>query len=469
MSSTSPTIVARDGSIIEPTDLPLSRACAVLGTALPLTAICVGAFVLRIIAIVVLRAWENPGAMEHDPIAKFLVSGQGFTFSDWGVVQRTSVQSPLFPWLLAGAFLIFGTGSAAAYASMMVLNAALGAVSCALTYAMTRIVGGTVRVAMLAAILVAIWPTQIYATTFVQAIVFITCATLAVIWLFYKSVDDRSVLPWIAYGLIGCVGALTEPVLLPFMALSGLLILAWRGVPIGIRFRNAVVLFVCAMVIIGPWTYRNFRTHGALMPVKSTFWVNVWKGNNPNATGTDRLELTPEQRAALKANPSDQQLRDPSFDGLRQYAALTPEQKSMLTGQGEVHREKIFAGFAKSFIRENPGRYAQLCGIRLWKTLWVEDGNPKARGLKQYLLYWTPRTFLLVITPVGLVLAWRRRWRVLIPAIVVGTAVLTYTLTIAAARFALPYEPIQLALASLVLCTAYDRFVARRGFEVGAP
>jgi hypothetical protein len=41
-----------------------------------------------------------------------------------------------------------------------------------------------------------------------------------------------------------------------------------------------------------------------------------------------------------------------------------------------------------------------------------------------------------------------------IPFLVVGSALLTYTLTIAAARFALPYEPWQLSLIAVVIAAA---------------
>jgi 4-amino-4-deoxy-L-arabinose transferase-like glycosyltransferase len=427
-----------------------------------LLTICAIAFALRVAAIVGLHAWDNPGAMEHDAIAKFLVAGQGFTFSDWGLVQPTSVQSPLMPGILAIAFLIFGSGTATAYASVMVLNAALGALSCAATFAMTRAVGGTVRVALIAAALVAIWPTQIYASTFVQAIAFITAATCAIVWLWNRGIDTGGTAAWMGYGLIGCLAALTEPVLLPFMALSGLLILVWRGVPFPSRFRGAVLLFLCAMVVLAPWAWRNYNIHGAMVPVKSTFWVNVWKGNNTYATGTDRLPLTDEQRAALAHDLRDDELRGSDLDLRRQYDELTPEQKMELWEKPEVEREPIFGRYAKDFIRENPGTYAKLCGIRLWKTLWVEADNPKSHGVKQYVLYWLPRSVLLTITPIGLWMAWRRRWRLTVPLLIVGTAIATYTLTIAAARFALPYEPMQLALLALVLSSAYDRLTGRR-------
>ena len=54
------------------------------------------------------------------------------------------------------------------------------------------------------------------------------------------------------------------------------------------------------MLIIVPWSVRNRAVHGQWIPIKSTFWVNVWKGNNPNATGTDRLEMTEDQKSKFK-------------------------------------------------------------------------------------------------------------------------------------------------------------------------
>lgn len=427
-----------------------------------LIGICSVALLLRLAAIIALRSWTSPSAMEHDTIARAMMLGWGFAFNDWGVIQHTSVQSPLFPYLLFAGFKLFGTGSPFAYGAIMLFNAVLGAASCALTYACVRALRGPARVGLLAAALVAIWPTQIYAATFVQAIVFITFCTLGVIWLWYRAVDTQRMGPWIGYGVVGCAGALTEPVLLPFMALSGLLILAWRTLPMSIRLRNAAVLLACAGLIIGPWAVRNYFVHGAIVPVKSTFWVNVWKGNNPYATGTDRLAISPEQIKALRAGLTDEQLRSDTFDVERQYNRLSPEQRTELWGKPEVEREKIFAKYAKTFIHDHPGRYVELCGIRLWKTLWVEADNPKAHGLRQYVMYWAPRTLLLALTPIGLIVAWWRGWRMLIPALVVGSALLTYTLTITAARFALPYEPLQLGVICMAIVAIVDRNRADR-------
>ena len=430
--------------------------------AVALATICGVALAARLLAIASLRAWNHPNPREHRTIARMLVEGRGFSFIDWGVFQATSVQSPPFPFLLAFFFKLFGTATPVAYGGVLLLNAIVGAATCLIAYAMVRAVRGGERVALVTAALVAVWPTQVYATTAVQAITIITACVCAIVCLFYRSVASGRAAPWIGFGLIGCVAALTEPVLLPFMALTGLLILCWRELPVALRVRNAAILFACAMLVLAPWSIRNVLVHGRLVPVKSTFWVNMWKGNNEHASGTDRPVLTDANRdAILIARDDGDATAAAELDATRQYDLLTAEQRAELSGKREVDREAIFGRYAKDYVRAHPLGYARLCGVRLWKTLWVEADNPKAHGLAQYALYWLPRTLLLAITPVGLILAARRRWRLFIPLTIALLALATHTLTIAAARFAFPYEPMQLALVALVIVTAFDRLAAR--------
>ncbi len=322
---------------------------------------------------------------------------------------------------------------------------------------------------MTAAAMVCVWPTQVYAATVAQAVVMIVVAMTAVVWLFYKALDTGRVRYWAAFGVIGCVGALTEPVLLPPMFFAGLLVLVWPSrLTVVRRFTFASVLLVCGLSILGPWTLRNYFVHDTAMPVKSTFWVNMWKGNNPNATGTDRLAMTPEQRTALEASGGllgNQELaRDPGFDQWRQYDLLSDAQRRELRGKPEVEREVIFGSYAKGWISANPGAYARLCMTRLAKTLWIDWDNPKARNP----VYIVSRAVLLGLSAVGLVLVVRgrggvTRWRLGWPAVIVGLALLTYTLTITAARFLLPIEPMLFVLSGVTLVAFADLVAGRVG------
>ena len=409
------------------------------------------ALLIRIAAVLALANFGSSSALEHASIARGLLLGNGFAFNETadytgtGVYEPTSVQSPPYPLLLATLYWLFGVDSPAAHLTAQLINALAAAATIPLLYVAVRQCGGTRHVALLSGALLAIWPTQIVAVASVQAITLITLASVAIVVLWYRSIDTGSLGPWIAFGVVGCLAALTEPVLLPPMALAGLIVLVKRQLSWPVRLRNAAVLLGCAVVIIGPWTYRNWRVHGALVPVKSTFWVNVWKGNNPNSGGTDRPPLSDEQLALFRAK---------GVDNVRQYDLLTTEQRAELDNKRAIEREAIWKRWATDFIRENPQRYAELCGLRLIKILWAEWDNPKSYD-KLYI-YFASRTILLIGSIVGLVLALGLRWRIGWPALIVGLSLLTYTLTITAARFAFPLEPFQIALTALTCMAAWQ-------------
>jgi 4-amino-4-deoxy-L-arabinose transferase-like glycosyltransferase len=424
------------------------------------------AFAARTATVVYQKAWQHPNAMEHRSIAISLVNGWGFSFGDFGYYGPSSVQSPPFPFLLAAMFKIFGVdtptdgslhGANLAYFAIMVINAVAGAALVWLTYLLARTLGATVLAALLAAAAVAVWPSQVYAARHVQAISLITCSVAAMIILFYRAVRTANLKAWIGYCVVATLATLTEPVFLPALAISGLLVLFWPGLPWNIRLRNAFVLLLTTFIVIGPWTLRNRIVHEKWVPIKATFWVNVWKGNNDYATGTDRTAMSDEVKVRLGAVANqldDSQVMESRYDGQRQYVMLDPSQQSRLRNQPEVIREEVFKELAMGWIEQHPVRYLELCGIRLFKTLTIDWDNPKAENI----FYQISRFVLLGLSSAGLLLAFRQKWSLVFPAVLVVTALGTYTLTVTAARFSIPFEPLQLCLAAAVVAV----FVQRR-------
>jgi hypothetical protein len=426
-----------------------------------LTALVVVAFAARVGAIFALHRWTSPNAIEHRALALSLLKYHTFYFRDFNYFGPSSVQSPPYPFLLAVLFKLFGPETRAAYIAAMVINSVFGALTVVFTWLFVKSIGGRDPVALLAAALVAIWPSQVYSATHVQAIAMITCCVVAMFYFFQRGVETGKLAPWVWYSVIGCFAALTEPVLLPILALSGIFILFWKSLSLQNRIRNAAILLGAAMLIIIPWTVRNRTVHGQWIPIKSTFWVNVWKGNNPNATGTDRLEMTEQTRAEMQVRSVTD-----APDIPHQYDALTPDQRARLNRQPEAEREKVFHEFAGTWIKENPGAFAKLCVKRLLMTVLFDRDNPKANKL-----WIVSRIVLLPLTIVGLILAWKERWHLLFPLLVWASALLTYSLTVTANRFAIPFEPLQLALTALVISRLFARIESRepRGFEVPVP
>ncbi|MEL7238015.1 MAG: hypothetical protein AAGK78_04070 [Planctomycetota bacterium] len=418
---------------------------------------------------------ETVNAAEHMSLAKSLLAGDGFSFNEAagyaenGVYEPSSVQSPPYPLLLAGLYWLFGVASSKAHAAAMFINALAGAATVPLLYAMVRRLGGTMAAGVTAAGLIAIWPTQIYAVISVQAITLLTLATIAIVVLWYRAIDTGGVLSWTAFSVIGALAAMTEPVYLPAMFLAGCVILIHKNLAAPLRLRNGAILLVTTICVIGPWTYRNWLVHEKFMPIKSTVWVNIWKGNNPHSGGTDRPPLTEETLALF---------RERGVDELRQYDYLTDEQRAELSGLRTAEREDVWKRYAKTWISENPWSYVKLARNRLAKTLWWDWDNPKGRD-KMYL-YPASRGVLLLGSLVGVFLVVRMNWRLGMPAIIIGTSLLTYTLTIAAARFAFPLEPFQMALSAVVILfflgrrpqplrrpPAVERWLGNRGKNTG--
>ncbi|MDB5357189.1 MAG: hypothetical protein JWN24_3642 [Phycisphaerales bacterium] len=431
-----------------------------------LLALCVLAFCLRLGAVIWLHSWLKPDAMEHRSIAQSIYDGRGFAFADFGFYGSSSFQSPPYPILLAGLFEVFGRDTWQAFLAAMVINSLAGAGTVALTYMLARALRGGEAVGLLAAAAVAIWPAQIYACTVAQAVVLITLSVTAVMGLFYISVRTGKLAPWIAFSLIGTLAALTEPAFLPAIALTGLIVLFCKQLPVQTRIRNAAILLAAALVVLGPWTLRNRRVHGAWVPVKSSFWVNTWKGNNDYASGTDRISLTPEQQEKLNSrllSATDEQVREKGADGAHAYDILSSDQRKLLYGKSELQREAIFKEITTTWIRTHPARYAQLCWQRLRKTIWIDWDNPKSYSL----IYIVSRAVLLFTAAIGLLLALWRRWSLGFPALVYCSTLLLYTLTITAARFAIPFEPVMLCLSALTVVTAWEKLTRRRSFRSG--
>jgi hypothetical protein len=423
------------------------RAIAI--TLIILSTLALGA---RLAADVHFKAWRSPSAMEHKSIAQALVNGKGFTFGDWGYYGPTSVQSPPFPFLLAAMFKLFHAvgpdgqlikaGSEHAYMAIIVMNAFAGAALVWLTYLMTRTLGGTALAGLIAAGLVAVWPSQIYAARFVQAVSFITCGVVGITILYYQSIRTGKMAPWIGYSFLICIVTLTEPVFLPALLISGGLMFINRDLSWSIRLRNTAIGAFALFAVIGPWATRNYIVHGKIIPVKGSFWVNVWKGNNDYATGSDRLRLTASEKAAVAKHINSGE-GDDIQDTAHMREMLDPSQIARLANHPEADREEVFKQYAQDWIRAHPKRYAELCLIRVEKTLYIDWDNPRA-----YLspTYKASRVVLLLMTIPGLVMAWKKKWSLMLPAVLALTALASYTLTVTAARFAFPFEPIQLAL-----------------------
>jgi hypothetical protein len=194
------------------------------------------------------------------------------------------------------------------------------------------------------------------------------------------------------------------------------------------------LFFLGAVIVIAPWTIRNYLKLGAFVPLRSAFAYNMWRGNHPGATGTVR-----------------------TFDGEDIDEAVTPEyrryyEKHMVPD--EIERDRFFAGEVKRFIRENPGKYIKLTLTRFYYYWWRDETHP----LTLHPLYLLPWAAVLVLSAVGAV-AVRRKWRdwSLWWWQILGFTIL-FSLTIVLPRYRMPIYPAMFLLAAVGIERLFRRF-----------
>lgn len=381
------------------------------------------AMVLRSGSMIALKKWERPGAAENRQLALSLVDYGTLYYREWEYFGSSSVEPPLYPMILAGCFSLLGRDSGNAYTGSMLINALVAALTVPMLFELVRNWGGSTRAGLLAAGMLAVWPSQVYWSGEVQAGTLAGALLVGVLWQITRALSTGAIGHWIAGSVMGALAVLCDPVLLAAMVVMLVVVACAR--PAGLLF----MLSAIALLVL-PWWSRNLAVHDRPVPQGTHFWSDMWKGNNPHASGSEHLR-------AGQPKPLD---------------LLTPQQRDELSGRTEAAREDLFRTWTSHWIATNPLRYAELCARRLWLTVWTDLNNPRARNA----LWIASRTSLLPLTVLGAILAWRRGWRVG-PAIAVLTVcVIAWSLTLASDRNGLLLEPLQLALCAGVLGSRRD-------------
>ncbi len=417
------------------------------GTAFRLT-IAV-AILARIAAVIVLIGADASGvyAYEHGEIARNLIEGRGFSVRLLGTWGLTSQQAPVVPYLLAGCYAIFGVGTSAAHHLFFAIQAVEGGLLAAGAMVLAARFFGRSGWAILAGLGVALYPPLVYSATHIQVV---STATALLVWAFVALFDVREFRKprnaIVAGALIGFL-ALTDPIL----ALAGVgATIAWvafdrpksRAEAIALA-RAWCLLVVVSVIVLTPWTIRNWHVHGRPVFVKSTFGYAFWQGNNRLSSGTDKVVRESVETALADSSGSLAGLNEKLWRARHEAGcvddiALSVDQKQELGRLPEAERSAELMRQARAELAAAPGRYSKLCLQRLKYYLWFDDTNPKTATP----FYRIPHAGLTLGAIAGLVLmgnAQRRKMAFLIISFVLVAAF--HALTITAPRFHLPWEP----------------------------
>jgi len=360
---------------------------------------------------------------EYDAYAWNVSQGRGYRGMSPDVTDRdhlTAYRPPGPSLVWAGAYYVFGHR----YSAVRVLNCLAGAATIALVYLIGCQTFGR-PVGLVAAAAFAVWPFSVYYSTQLLS------EPLGTFWLlaYVAAALDFAARPEparaVVAGLLLGLALLTRGnvVLLLPLTFIWAFVQFW-GRPPAMAWALAIPLVALATLV--PWTVRNYRVFGAVVPL-STGAGDVLLGSNNRVVATDR-----------------------AFYGYWVYPDNLPEYREQIEAPNdELVRDRLETKLAMEWLKNNPGRWWYLIHSkfeRLWTPV-LSERSPRMFRLAT-LVAWGPVLVLFALAffpTLGLFLS-RREPGWLIHLVIVHV-VLNAIVFWGSSRFRYPVEGLCLILA----------------------
>lgn len=390
------------------------------------------AFAVRLWVLIYWEGYKFPAYQDHFPfgaeigrVARAIASGQGFSSPYPEPSGPTAVVPPVYPYLLAGVFRIFGIYTQTSAFMILTINSIFSALTCLTIFHIGLKTFGR-KVALWASWVWVFFPTAIfYATRSVwsESLFAFQVSLLFLMALRLKTSNPLKV--WFGFGLLTGVTALTSPAILSILPLLWL----WPCY----RFRQClrrcsfrvIVAGVAFVLVVSPWFVRNYVTFGQFVFLRSNFGLEFRVANDEASTG----EWSPWLHPATNSYEMER------FREMGELAYM--EQKK---------REAL------EFIIEHPGNFVRLTARRIlawwlglhWQSMVVEWLSGQFVLSKRVVF----QSLVFILMLVGIRLGFRgRRRETPLFAIVLLVYPLVYYVTHVSLAYSHAIEPLMIVLA----------------------
>jgi 4-amino-4-deoxy-L-arabinose transferase-like glycosyltransferase len=389
-----------------------------------LTLILVAAVLIRIPIALYMgdQVTVLPGIQDqvsYDALARSLLDGRGYSFTEnWypftPADTPTAHWSFLYPLYLAGVYAVTGYHPLVARLLQGIVG---GVLLCFLVYKIGRRVVNE-ETGLVGAGLVAVYGYFMYYNVALMTETFFTVLVLLTLYLSIELKENPTPMRWVGVGFsVGLACLLRQTVLLfvPFLLFWLFLELRTRG----IRWWYFALPVVIILLMITPWTLRNYLVYREFLLLNSNAGYALFASNNPNL-GTDwnnELVVVP-----------------------------VPEE---LKGQNEAQLDRALAKKGIEFILTDPKRYLRLT---LDKSLeyfrfWPSRNSSRISNLNRVLSFGLYLPFMVI--GLGLSIS---RWRNFVPLylfIVIHTGI--HLLSWPSPRYRLSVDAVLMVFAGLTL------------------
>ncbi|MGA9811793.1 MAG: glycosyltransferase family 39 protein, partial [Terriglobales bacterium] len=337
------------------------------------------------------------GANEAGGIARWIVSDHSFSSPFHDAHGPTAWLGPVYPAIVAGIFLLLGVQTSASALAVMGFNAVCSAATGVIVYELgTQIhseragwfAGWIWELSPYVAILpYVLWDTALSALCFSGALL-----------LTLHLRESSKAGDWTACGALWGVTALVNPALL-----TPLPVLAWLLSDGGRKWKLVCAMAAVTIVVIMPWTVRNYAIFDEIMPVRSNGLAEIYFAN----AGFENHPLGPSMEY--------QNLGEAAFTAQMGHRAI-------------------------EYVRTHPVKFIR---DSLWRALlfWIYPVN-----------FWFLSVLIDVGALVGLMVLFKKSSPLIVPvAAVLVVYPLIYYASQVVSRYRHPIDPVLYALAGVAL------------------
>jgi 4-amino-4-deoxy-L-arabinose transferase-like glycosyltransferase len=367
-----------------------------------------------------------PYGGEHEDIAWNILAGLGFSFKPYWMPSGgpTAAVSPVYPYFLALIFSLFPIDK---FLVIQYIQAVVSSLTCISGYFIAKRIFGR-RIAVLSTLLIALSIFMIRTSLMIRRTSFIVLFLSLVVLYSLKMTEAKRFRDWAIYGLLQGVTILISPEVSVFAPLALAWIFYHNPMKRKAKIYRLVLMLAMLVLIISPWTIRNYMVFKRLVPIASSFGANFWEGNNPNASGSDYLY------------PYG-------------YTRLTEKlKKKMSPDMNEIERIDILQKEALEYIRWNPRRFLEL-RVKSFFYFWFSHYNwEKLNSYPFNIVTFAPTLLMNILAIIGIIFCCRK-WGTFLLIMLLASFSLIYTVTHASVmyRYRLPLDPYLLMFAATVL------------------
>lgn len=355
-------------------------------------------------------------------VARALAGGHGFSSPYFPFSGPTAIVPPLYTWLLALVFRLFGIYSLTSGFVILTINSLFSALTCISVYFSAKyfLNEGSAKAA---ACFWALYPFAIYFSAgrvweyALTSLLFTTSFCIA--QRIHRTANGWA---WLGWGALCGLTALSNPATLstlPFLLALALWQVRSSG---GQWLVKGIFTLAATLAVLTPWTVRNFHVLGTFCPVRDNFWLEFYAENGGDAS------------------------LDPSFD----HPSSNPAEMKKFLAVGEPAFLSEKKALAIRYFHEHPEFFADMT-LRRIRYYWTGYWNFSAEELHEQpyepfnVFYVCSMSFLMLL---GVQRLWRTNRTAVLPYLALITAFpITYYMTHPLMDYRQPIEPAIVVLA----------------------